>query len=81
MIFISKNHKGEIISIVSAADIKSVNAYNQGQGFDVNTVTEFSMEEDRENESMGYVTPILKTQKRSLSAFASNPNDYIVVVK
>jgi hypothetical protein len=81
MIFISKNHKGEIISIVSAADIKSVNAYNQGNGIDVNSVTEFDPDEIRENEEMGYVTPILKTQKKTLSPFAGNPVDYIVVVK
>lgn len=81
MIFISKNHRGEIISIVSATDIKQVNAYNQGNGLDVDTVTPLDPDEIRENEEMGYVTPILKTKKKTLSPFAGNATDFIVVVK
>lgn len=61
MIFISKDYKGQIVGIVSASDIKSVNAFYQGLG-DMPHITEpFSIEQDRENEEMGYVTPILKT--------------------
>jgi len=61
MIFISKDHKGQIIGIVSAADIKSVNAFYQGMGDMPHSTEEFSIDEDRENEKNGYVTPILKT--------------------
>ncbi len=61
MIFISKDYKGQIIGIVSASDIKSVNAYYQGLGDHPHITEPFNIEEDRENEQEGYVTPILKT--------------------
>ena len=70
MIFISNDHNGQIVGIVSAADIKSVNAYYQGVG-DMPHVTEpYSIEEDKENEKMGYITPILKTMEIDLHSHA-----------
>lgn len=63
MIFISRDHNGQIIGIVSASDIKSVNAFYQGLGDVPNSTEEFSIDEDRENEKIGYVTPILKTME------------------
>lgn len=53
MIFISKDHNGQIVGVVSAADIKSVNAYYQGLGDMPFSTEPFSIEQDRENEDMG----------------------------
>jgi hypothetical protein len=63
MIFIARNYKEKIIGIVSAADEKAVRAYYQGKGLKYNTLTPFDIEEDRENERMGFVTPILTTDE------------------
>jgi hypothetical protein len=63
MIFIAKNHKGKVVGIVSAADEKAVRAYYQGKGLNYDTLREFKIEEDRENEKMGFVTPILETRE------------------
>jgi hypothetical protein len=62
MIFIARNFNGEIVGIVSAKDKKSVIAYYQGTELRFNTLDSFDISEDRENEEMGYVTPILKTK-------------------
>jgi len=61
MIFIAKDHTGTIIGIVSANSIESVNAYFQGKDDLPHSITKF--EEGVENQELGYVTPILKTQK------------------
>jgi hypothetical protein len=61
MIYIARDHKGEILGIVSAEDIRAANAYWQGSGETPHTVDSFDLSQDRENENSGYVTPILKT--------------------
>lgn len=63
MIYIAKDHNGQIIGIVSADNEKSVNAYFQGKDDLFNTLEKFDLSKDRENEKMGYVTPILKTME------------------
>lgn len=63
MIFIAKNFSNKIIGIVSAPNKQAVMAYYQGKGLQYNTLTEFDINEDRENEKMGYVTPILTTKE------------------
>lgn len=66
MIFIAKNYKGKVIGIVSAKSVESANAYWQGKGVTPHKVTEFDLSEDRENENMGYVTPIVTTKEEEL---------------
>jgi hypothetical protein len=63
MIFIARNYKSKIVGIISANSEGAVRAYYQGKGLDYDTLTEFKIEEDRENEKMGYVTPILETEE------------------
>lgn len=62
MIFIARNYNGKIISIVSAKSEEAVRAYYQGSGLKYDSIKEFKIEEDRENEKMGFVTPILETK-------------------
>jgi hypothetical protein len=66
MIFISRNPQSLITSIVSAKDINSARAYWQGAKINHFMEETFSLEEDRENENFGYVTPILKTKETSV---------------
>lgn len=80
MIFIAKNYNGEIINISSAVDEKSYNAYCQGKGLKVDSIQIFDIVEDRQNEKMGYVTPILLTKEFNIGNFL-NPNIIIQVVK
>lgn len=61
MIFIGRNFDGKIISIISAKTEESANAYWQGKDIIPYSIDTFDMNEDRENEKMGYVTPILTT--------------------
>ncbi len=70
MIFISKDRNGQIIGIVSASDIKSVNAFYQGIGDMPHITEQFSIEQERENEKIGYVTPILKTIEIDIHRYA-----------
>ncbi len=72
MIFISKDHNGQIMGIVSAADIKSVNAFYQGQEDLPYTTEEFPINRDSDNEKMGYVTPILKTTEIDVHNYCHN---------
>lgn len=79
MIFIAKNHGGKVIGIVSAKNKESVMAYYQGQGLNYNTIESFDIAEDRGNEQMGYVTPILKTQEIQIDGFTHKGKAIIVV--
>lgn len=79
MIFIGKNHNGQIISIVSAKSLEAARAYWQGKDILPHTETQFDTDEQRENEQMGYVTPILVTTKLALSHLGGVPHDFIVI--
>lgn len=62
MIFTIKNHKNEIVSILSAKSQSQIRPYLQGAGIKYNSIEEFDVNAIRENEEMGYVTTILTTQ-------------------
>lgn len=80
MIFIGKDHNNTVISIVSAKQKESANAYWQGKGIMPHSIEEFDLSEDRENEEMGYVTPILNTKKETFYHNGRNI-EIIAVVK
>ena len=61
MIFIGYNHDSTVISIISCKTKETANAYWQGKGIYPHTIKEFDINEKRENEEQGYVTPILNT--------------------
>lgn len=65
MIFIAKKYDGTIIGIVSAKHRESVNAYFQGKGLIPYKIETFNLAEDRENEQLGFITPILSTREGS----------------
>lgn len=75
MIYILKNYKGLVLSILSAKNEESVRAYAQGKGIQYDTIRAFDMSEDRENEQLGFVTPILNTKE-----FHDSYNNVIIVV-
>lgn len=80
MIYIARNFKGKIVGIVSAKTEDSVKAYYQGKGLVYNTLEPFNLSEDRENEKMGFVTPILETS--ILKGYEiTNPSAEILIVK
>lgn len=66
MIYIGLDYEGRPMSIVSAADGKSAHAYWQGKGTLPHKTVTFDMNKDRENEQMGYVTPILTTKIKNI---------------
>ena len=73
MIYIARNFQGKVVGIVSARNEKAVRAYYQGTKLRFNTITPFDIDEDRENEKMGYVTPILETKETYASPFGTGP--------
>lgn len=62
-IFIGYDFNGKVISVISAKDENSANAYWQGTGDLPYSQKRFDVDEQRENEKMGFVTPIVKTQE------------------
>lgn len=80
MIYIAKNYKGQVISIISASTISEAKAYWQGKGITPHTEDEFDQNISRDNEDNGYVTPILETKQIELSKFGANPQTFIVVL-
>jgi len=63
MIYIGYNYEGYPVSIISAKTKESANAYWQGKGITPHSTKELDLSEDRENEDMGYVTPLLVTEE------------------
>lgn len=80
MIFINYNYDGLIQSIVSAKNESAAMAYWQGKGILPHTHTTFDTSEKRENEELGFVTPILNTEVKTLGSW-SHEQKYIVVTK
>lgn len=86
MIFIGYDHHDRIISIVSAESEKSANAYWQGLNWLPYRTECFDLEKDRENERLGFVTPILKTIRKStaeLEVMCRNMkfNETVILIK
>jgi hypothetical protein len=80
MIFIAKDYKGRIISIISAKTKESANAYWQGKSVAVHSEEIWDIEKVRENEESGFVTPILETTKKQLTSWiGSEYIEYIVI--
>lgn len=63
MIFIGYNHENYIISIISCKNKENANAYWQGRDISPHIVKEFDLSEDKENEKLGFVTPLLCTKE------------------
>ncbi len=80
MIYIGKNHDGKVISIISAKSQESANAYWQGKNCIPHSIQEFGLFEDRENESIGYVTPLLTTKEITKGEIGNSFAKIIVVV-
>lgn len=81
MIFIAKNHNLIPIGIISAKSKELANAYFQGKEIYPYQITEFDMNQDRENEKMGFVTPILATREvDSRELLDDKGREYIVVI-
>ena len=78
MIFIAKDHKSKIISIISAKTQESANAYWQGKNISPHTKEIWDIERVRENEEKGFITPILETKKERLELFGT---EYRVVIE
>lgn len=62
-IFIGYDYDGKVISVISAKDESSANAYWQGTGDLPHSQKRFDTDEQRENEQLGFVTPIVKTKE------------------
>lgn len=82
MIYIGFNYEGLPISIISCKNKEIANAYWQGLNQHPHSIKEFDLDRDRENEKQGFITPILKTEKKKFDKY-SHPNgvECIVVVK
>jgi len=80
MIFIAYNHDSVIISIVSAKDKISANAYWQGRGIIPHFSVPFDSAEIRVNEEQGYVTPILHTKEVSVKLWGQSGERKIIKV-
>lgn len=63
MIYIARDYNDTVISIVSSKTIESAYAYWQGKDILPNSVSEFNMTDERENEKVGFVSPILNTRE------------------
>lgn len=81
MIFIGYNYDGYPISIISAKSEESANAYWQGKDCLPHSTRQFDVSEDRDNEKLGFVSPLLETHKASLSKFGQTPRDFLLVSK
>jgi hypothetical protein len=81
MIFIARNGQGFIVSIIKAKSKELANAYWQGCGTDAFSIECLETDRIPFDEHPTGVMPILETMKKSLSKFASFPEDYIVVKK
>lgn len=80
MIFIARDYKSRVISIISAKNQDSANAYWQGKGINPHTEETFDLASDRENEAKGWITPILETKELELKGWQhSDYHKYIVI--
>jgi len=80
MIFIAKDYKGRIISIISANTKESANAYWQGKGVKVHDEEIWDIEKERKNELEGFVTPILETKEKELKNWQNlDYTKYIII--
>lgn len=79
MIFIGYNERGFVTSIISAKTEESANAYLQGKGLLPHRTEKFDQKKERENEEMGFVTPLLLTEKKKIDLI--NSYELIVVLK
>lgn len=79
MIFIGKNYDGKVISIISAQDERSANAYWQGKDIFPHSITRFDMNEERENEQAGFVTPLLETKEVDAYHFRNSDKKLLLV--
>lgn len=80
MIFIAKDYEGRIISIISAKSNESANAYWQGKNITPFTEEMWDIKKERENEEMGFVTPILETRTEDLKNWKMQDYKKYVIV-
>ena len=76
-IFISRNHKGLIESVVLAKNYELANAYWQGTGI-MGASIDVKQESDLDDHPTG-VLPIVKTKKINASPFGQNSKEYLVI--
>lgn len=81
MIFIGYNYDGYPISIISAKSQESANAYWQGKDQLPYSSKSFDINEDRENENEGYVTPLLKTKEVDAYLYRNNSGKLLMIDK
>lgn len=69
-LYVGKDYNGRIITIVIASSIESARAYWQGKGIIPYSEQEITLEEEQENEKLGFVTPLLTTKEVKLSSLS-----------
>ena len=80
-IFIGYDYDGNVISVISAKSEENANAYWQGLNCLPHHSKRFDTDEQRENEKLGFVTPIVKTKEIEVRSDSYNLKMVRIIVK